>query len=72
MIFKQVKFRCPDADSFEGTKTALGGIAVYEHDLDKTPQYIICGCCGGLFEPEDFEIIRVLEWIPISTAIMGE
>ena len=70
-MVKQVKFRVPNVDTIEGKQHALGGIAVYEHDLDK-PQYIICGCCGGLFVPEDFEIIRVLEWMPISTAIMGE
>jgi len=72
MIVKQVKFRCPNVDTIESKQHALGGIAVYEHDLDKTPQYIVCGCCGGLFVPKDFEIIRVLEWLPISTAIMGE
>ena len=71
-MFKQVKFRCPNVDTVEAKKNILGGIAVYESDLDKTPQYIICGCCGGTFVPEDFEIIRVLEWIDISEAILGE
>lgn len=72
MVIKQVEFRCPDADIIENRKDVLGGIAVYEDELDKTPQYIICGCCGGLFEPEDVEIIRVLEWLPISDEIIGE
>ena len=72
MIFKQVKFRCPDVDTIERKKDALGGIAVYARELDKTPQYIICGSCGGLFVPEDFELIRVMEWLPISSAILGE
>ena len=74
MVAKQVKFRCPDADTIESRKDVLGGIAVYEGELelDKTPQYIICGCCGGTFEPEDVEIIRVLEWISISDEILGE
>lgn len=72
MIFKQVKFRCPDVDTVERKSDALGGIAVYEGDLDKDPQYIICGCCGCLFEPEDFELVQVMEWIPISEAILGE
>jgi len=72
MIFKQVKFRCPDVDTVERKKDALGGIAVYEGELDKTPQYIICGCCGGLFAPEDFELLRVMEWLPISEEILGE
>ena len=71
-MVKQVKFRCPNVDTVERKQDALGGIAVYESELDKTPQYVICGCCGGLFVPEDIEIVRVLEWIPISEAIIGE
>lgn len=72
MTYKQVKFRTPNVDTVERKKEALGGIAYYENELDKTPKYIICGCCGGLFVPEDFEIVRVLEWIPISEEILGE
>ena len=72
MIIKQVKFRCPDADVLEGTKTELGGIAIYESDLHEKPEYIICGCCGGTFEPDEVEIIRVMEWLPISEEILGE
>ena len=71
-MVKQVKFRCPNVDTVERKQDAIGGIAVYESELDKIPQYVICGCCGGLFVPEDIEIIRVLEWIPISEAIIGE
>ena len=55
MTYKQVKFRIFDADIVECKRDALGGIAYYESKLDKTPKYIICGCCGGIFEPEDFE-----------------
>lgn len=72
MEFRQVKFRCPNADTIESKKPALGGIAVYERELDKDPQYIICGCCGGRFKPNEVEILRKYEWIPISEAIMGE
>ena len=72
MIIKQVKFCCPEADTIERTKTEIGGIAVYESEFDKDPQYIICGCCGGIFESDDAKILRKLDWIPISTAILGE
>lgn len=72
MTYKQVKFRTPNVDTVESKKEALGGLAYYESNLDKTPKYIICGCCGGLFVPEDFEVIRVYEWIDISEAIIGE
>lgn len=69
MEFKQVKFHCPDADTIEGRKDELGGIAAYENDK---LQYVICGCCGGIFEPDDVEILRKLEWLPISEEILGE
>ena len=69
MDFKQVRFIAPDVDTIESTKDALGGIAVYEYD---ELQYVICGCCGGSFEPDEVKILRVLEWIPISEAIKGE
>ena len=72
MTYKQVKFRIFDADIVECKRDALGGIAYYESKLDKTPKYIICGCCGGIFEPEDFEIIQELGWLPISEEILGE
>ena len=72
MIIKLVKFCCPDADTIEGTKTELGGIAVYDYDYESTPQYVICGCCGGTFEPDEVKILRVLEWLPISEEILGE
>ena len=71
MLAKQVKFRCPNVDTVERKQDALGGIAVYDSN-EATPDYIICGCCGGLFVPEDFEIVRVLEWIPISKEILGD
>ena len=71
-MYKQVNFRTPNVDTVERKKEALGGLAYYDSDLDKTPKYIICGCCGGIFFPEDFEIIRVFEWLPISDEILGE
>jgi len=70
MDYKQIKFRCPEADSFEKTKIALGGIAIY--DSSGNLQSVICGCCGGTFSPYEVEIIRVFEWLPISSAILGE
>ena len=33
---------------------------------------IICGCCGGLFEPKDVEIIRKYAyWVDLSEEIKG-
>lgn len=71
MIVKQVIFRCPNTDVVESTKEELGGIALYE-GLNEELQSVICGCCGGIFEPDDVEIIRKLEWLSISQEIIGE
>ena len=34
---------------------------------------IICGCCGGIIESDEAEIIEIYDdWINISDAIIGE
>ena len=56
---KQVKFH------EIGEDIEIGGILLDNGN-------IICGCCGGLFEPEDVEIIREYEnWIDLSEEIKG-
>lgn len=69
MDTKQVKFRAK-TDTIESQRGTLGGIALYNGfgELES----VICGCCGGTFSPKEVEIVRKLEWIPISTAIIGE
>lgn len=33
---------------------------------------VICGCCGGIFEPEDITVVKVFSnWENISDAIAG-
>lgn len=59
MEVKQVKF-LPS-----GEEVYQGGIMV-----DNT--YIICGCCGGVFEMEEVEKYETLPWINISEEIKGE
>lgn len=59
MKTKQVKFKDPEGD-------ILGGIMVDN-------KYIICGCCGGVFEVEEVEILEVYKtWLNISDEIKGE
>ena len=71
MIVEQVKFRSNiDDDIVESKEEVVGGIAVYENN--KKLQYVICGCCGGIFEPNECEIVEVLQWLPISDEIIGE
>jgi len=64
MITKQVKFKYLCDDSVHG------GILIIQGD----EQYIICGCCGSVFEvDEDIEILQTYnEWIDISNSIIGE
>lgn len=53
-----VMFKDPDGE-------ILGGIMVDD-------KYIICGCCGGVFEVDEVTIIKSLAWINISDAILGD
>lgn len=63
MITKQVKF----VDAHE--HTIHGGILITEG----WEQYVICGCCGSVFEIEDIEIVKEYpDWIDISDSIIGE
>ena len=33
---------------------------------------VLCGCCGGILEPEDFTVVKVFnDWEDISNAIAG-
>lgn len=56
---KQVKF-------YEiGGDIEIGGILLDDGQ-------IICGCCGGLFEPEEVVIIKEYEdWVDLSEEIKG-
>lgn len=59
MTTRQVKFKDPDGE-------ILGGILVND-------EFIICGCCGGVFEMEEVTILhRYPDWINISDEIKGE
>ena len=69
MEAKQVKFRAL-SDTIESTKDSIGGIGIYNGWGQL--QYVICGCCGGIFEPKEVEIVRGLEWVPLSAEIIGE
>lgn len=62
MLTEQVRFRCCIEKDEE-----YGGILVDN-------KYVICGCCGGVFELDDgeVEILEKLRWVPISEEILGE
>ena len=48
--------------------TIFGGIYV-EFDDER---YIICGCCGGVFDADEVEIVKTFEdWVNIEEEIRG-
>ena len=66
-MYKQVVFYEIDADE----RILYGGIAHYNaHDeID----YVICGCCGGVMEAEEVEIVKVFDWwVPLCDEIIGD
>ena len=56
METKQVIFKDEEGEIF-------GGILV-------DGEYIICGCCGGVIEYNEVEIISDLKWTPLSDTIL--
>jgi transcription elongation factor Elf1 len=61
VMIKQVRFRYRF-----GEGEVLGGIQLENGN-------VICGCCGGVFEPDEVEIIEVFDhWVDISDEIIGE
>lgn len=63
-MFKQVKF-------VDEEHNILGGFAFFdEHD---NIEYIVCGCCGSMLEPDEVTIVEVYHyWANISDEIIGE
>ena len=68
---RQVKFRIVNED-VGATDEVLGGIGIYEEDEEGEHLVnVICGCCGGMFEPEDVEILAVYHsWTDLVDTIL--
>jgi len=73
-FYKQVKF--VDNTLPEEEQEILGGIAAYEQENEnEEPKllFVICGCCGGTFEPDEVKIITTYhDWMDLTEAIVGE
>ena len=73
-FYKQVKFVDNTLPTEE--QEILGGIAAYKQENEnKEPEllFVICGCCGGTFEPDEVEIITTYhDWMNLTEAIVGE
>ena len=66
MEFKQVIFK--EIFDSEGAIPS-SGIACYKNN---NLEFIICACCGGIFEPGESEIIKEYEnWADFADIIKG-
>lgn len=72
-MYQQVKFEVINPDLInEDEENIFGGIAIIG-DSDGTITNVICGCCGGVFEPEDIKILeRYDRWVDLTETIIGD
>ena len=62
MIVRQCKFVDEEGEN--------GGIYCQEGN---NHAYIICGCCGGIFNPERVEGLEIFDfWVDLSEEILGD
>lgn len=60
----QVLFKQDEETMRENGAEWFAGIAYHDE--------IICGCCGGIVEVSETELIQPLPWVNISDAIVGD
>ena len=60
----QVLFKQDEETMRETGREWFAGIAYHDE--------IICGCCGGIFETDEIELIQPLPWVDISEEIAGD
>ena len=66
MITKQVCFRAEGEDAY------FGGVLVSKGKVPTDGDFIICGCCGGIYHIDEVEEMEPYEnWVNISDEIMG-
>lgn len=72
-MYQQVKFEVINPSLInEDEENVFGGIAIIDDD-GKTITNVICGCCGGVFEPTDIKILeRYDDWTDLTEAIVGD
>lgn len=70
-MFKQIAFTTYIDDDEE---EIFGGIGEYEEiNGEEVLQRVICGCCGGTFEPKEVVIKHVFNhWINLGDEILGD
>lgn len=64
MFIRQCKFEDEEGNIF-------GGIVIDDENNDY--EFVLCGCCGSLFEIQDVKIIEIFDtWVNLSDEIIGE
>lgn len=55
---------------FDYKGQTLGGIYC---NFDNGDNYIICGCCGGIIDPQRVEMLTIYDyWVDLSEEIIGD
>lgn len=55
---------------FSDGEDTFGGI--YFKGVDRNHSYVICGCCGSIFELDEITILEIFpNWVDLSQEIMG-
>ena len=74
-MFHQIRFKVIAPYLLnEDEDNIFGGIGEYaEIEDEEILVRVICGCCGGTFEPEEIEVLDKYDiWVNLSEEIMGD
>lgn len=55
---------------FSDGEDTFGGI--YCEGIDRKNSFVICGCCGGIYELDEITILEIFpNWVDLSQEIIG-
>lgn len=72
-MFHQIRFKVIVPDLMDEGENIFGGIGEYaEIEDEEILIRVICGCCGGTFEPNEIEVLDKYDtWIDLTETIVG-
>lgn len=73
-MFHQIRFKVIAPDLMDEGENIFGGIGEYaEIENEEILIRVICGCCGGTFEPNEIEVLDKYDtWIDLTETIVGD
>ena len=73
-MFHQIRFKVIVPDLMDEGENIFGGIGEYaEIEDEEILIRVICGCCGGTFEPNEIEVLDKYDtWIDLTETIVGD